>query len=107
MENGRTTLAIEFDPCASWFIVFKDPVRTRAQTSDWTEYSTVSELEGPWELAFDPEWGGPEKTIFNQLSDWSTHKDEGIRYYSGKATYTKTFDLPENFRGQSHLPGSG
>jgi hypothetical protein len=31
---------------------------------------------------------------FEKLDDWSKRPEPGIRYYSGKATYTKTFDLP-------------
>ena len=25
---------------------------------------------------------------------WSEHKDPGVKYFSGVATYTKTFSLP-------------
>ena len=36
--------------------------------------------------------GGPQKpVIFKTLMDWSKHEDSCIRYYSGMATYTKTF----------------
>ena len=53
------------------------------------------ELEGAWEVNFDPVWGGPEKVIFEELVDWTARPEEGIRYYSGTASYHKTFDLPE------------
>ena len=39
--------------------------------------------------------GGPGTVTFDSLTDWSINREEGIRYYSGIATYTKTFDLPE------------
>lgn len=94
-ENGRTTIPMEFDPCASWFIVFKDPVRTQKKTMNWAELTPLYELEGPWELNFDPKWGGPEITTFDHLIDWSASTEKEIKYYSGKATYYKTFDLPE------------
>ena len=41
-------------------------------------------------------WGGPAHIIFNDLTDWSKRPEEGIRYYSGSAVYTKSFDLPDN-----------
>ncbi|MCI0492545.1 MAG: glycosyl transferase family 2, partial [Planctomycetes bacterium] len=49
---------------------------------------------GPWEVSFDPQWGGPAQVTFDQLDDWSKRPEHGIRYYSGKATYRKTFDFP-------------
>ena len=57
----------------------------------------VTTLEGPWSVAFDTAWGGPEKVVFESLSDWSAHPVDGIRHYSGIATYSKTFNLPESF----------
>jgi hypothetical protein len=52
------------------------------------------EIGGPWQVAFDPEWGGPASTEFASLIDWTTHDDEGIRHYSGSATYRKKFTAP-------------
>ena len=46
---------------------------------------------GPWQVAFDPVWGGPPNSIFPELQDWSQHTDEGIRFYSGVAVYRNTF----------------
>ncbi|MHC4799872.1 MAG: glycosylhydrolase-like jelly roll fold domain-containing protein, partial [Planctomycetota bacterium] len=55
-------------------------------------------MSGPWTVKFDPEWGGPESVVFDKLQDWTKRPEEGIKYYSGKATYHKTFDLPELLR---------
>ena len=30
--------------------------------------------------------------VFDQLTDWSSHENERIKYYSGTATYTSTFN---------------
>ena len=43
-------------------------------------------------------WGGPGEVDFDELSDWKDHSDNGIKYYSGTATYTRTFDLPPGLR---------
>ena len=50
-------------------------------------------ITGPWEVAFDPKWGGPEKVTFETLEDWSKRPEAGIKHYSGRATYRKTFEL--------------
>ncbi len=79
-------------------------------------------LSGPWQVTFDPKWGGPGKAevgsqrseggsegavVFERLTDWSVHADPRIRYYSGTATYRKVFDLPAEGGGQTSEVGSG
>jgi hypothetical protein len=51
------------------------------------------EIAGPWTVNFDPRRGGPESVTFPELTDWSQHADEGIRYYSGAAVYHKVFTI--------------
>ena len=58
--------------------------------------TVITDIQGPWSVSFDPKWGGPEQVTFATLQDWTKHPKEGIKYYSGIATYTKTFDLPQN-----------
>jgi len=59
-------------------------------------------VEGAWEVefphAFAPNGtvhaeGAPEKVTFPKLSDWSIHKLEGVRYFSGTAIYRKEIDI--------------
>lgn len=38
---------------------------------------------------------------FDKLYDWSLRPEPGIRYYSGKAVYTTTFDFPSAAHGHS------
>lgn len=50
------------------------------------------EIGGPWQVGFDPKWGGPAQPMtFEKLQDWSQHADPAIRYYSGTAIYRTTF----------------
>jgi len=53
----------------------------------------AQEIPGPWEISFDPKWGGPAKATFNKLEDWSKRPEDGIKYYSGTAAYRKTFEV--------------
>ncbi len=63
----------------------------------------VATLEGAWEVAFDPAWGGPEHLTFPRLQDWTKRAEPGIRYYSGMATYRKTFEAPNIPDGRAYL----
>jgi len=56
--------------------------------------ATATEISGPWEVSFSPGRGAPKKTTFDQLTDWTHRSEDGIRYFSGKATYRRTLDVP-------------
>ena len=49
------------------------------------------EITGPWELSFPPNWGAPAKVTLDKLISWTEHPDSGVKYFSGTATYLKTF----------------
>ncbi|HZO99607.1 MAG TPA: glycosyl hydrolase [Terriglobia bacterium] len=95
--GGRTTLPLEFAPYGSMFVVFRKPIDRDARgaaTRNFPTYSTPQELPGPWSVSFDPKWGGPKQVEFTKLMSWTERPEEGIKYYSGTATYRKSFDLP-------------
>ncbi len=54
------------------------------------------EISGPWEVSFASGRGAPEKITFNQLADWTQQSEEGIKHFSGKATYRRTFDISDS-----------
>ena len=57
-------------------------------------------LAGPWEVQFTSGLGAPQRVTFQQLKDWTQRSEEAIRYYSGTATYRKTFILPASMEGK-------
>jgi len=60
-------------------------------------------LDGPWQVGFPDGWGAPGMTTFNRLLSWTESNDEGIRFFSGIATYRKTIELPESLAKQPRL----
>ncbi len=86
-------LPIHLAPNASLFVIFRKPTRQIRQIDkNKVVVQPVQTLEGPWQVQFDTTYGGPEQQqTFAQLTDWSQSADSSIRYYSGTATYTKTF----------------
>ncbi len=85
---------LNFAPYQSAFIVFrKNQAAAPLPPRPEGKLRSLTDLAGPWEVAFDPAWGGPEKITFDKLDDWTQRPEEGIRHYSGKAVYRKRFDL--------------
>ena len=92
-RNG-TILPLELDAFGSYFIVFRKPVHTDGVAKDnFPQLAQTSILDGSWNVSFDPAWGGPAKVTFPELISWTKRPEEGIKYYSGSAIYTKAFDL--------------
>lgn len=94
--DGRTVIPLEFDPHGSCFVFFGASIPATQQGTERSNYPVlhaVKEVQGPWQVGFDPAWGGPALVDFKGLTDWSQHADQGIKYYSGKATYTSSFAL--------------
>lgn len=96
-EDDRTKIKMHFASQQSYFVVFREHTSEKSCGNLLKGFPTcknVKTLNGPWTVSFDPRWGGPQQVIFEKLTDWSLHHSEYIKYYSGKATYQKYFDVP-------------
>ena len=98
--GGRTTPPLDFAPYGSIFVIFR---KSMLQDRQGTASSNSPQLSGTggtadvWTVNFAPEWGGPESIRFEKLCDWTKADVDGIKYYSGTATYTsEKFVLPES-----------
>lgn len=98
-EEGRTIVPLRFAPKQSYFVVFRpgpaSAVTGVAKMPNFPPQKTIRDLPGPWEVSFDPKWGGPEKVVFDTLTDWTRRPESGISFYSGIAVYRKIFDWPD------------
>lgn len=95
-DGGRTTVPLEFDPRGSVFVVFRKPIaRTAAgrASSNYPQIRPHSTISGPWQVSFDPRWGGPANITFDSLIDWTMRPEDNIRHYSGTSVYRKTIHL--------------
>ncbi len=50
------------------------------------------EIKGPWQICFPEESGGIGEVVFDSLVYWNRRPEDGIRFFSGIATYEKAFD---------------
>lgn len=73
----------------------------RQQTVDIADVPEPRLIQGPWDLFFPAGWGAPEHVVFHRLKSWTEAEEEGIRYFSGTATYSNTIQLPPD-RFETH-----
>jgi hypothetical protein len=59
-------------------------------------------VTGDWQIDFPAGWGAPDQIIIPELMSWTDSDLEGVKYFSGIATYHKKFDIPrENIGGET------
>ncbi len=99
IENETTIIPLEFFPYESFFVIFSNNKSGKhspdKEAGNFPIFSELKTLDGPWDVSFDPKWGGPENIRFENLQDWTQHEMRGIKYYSGIAKYTKKFTLED------------
>ena len=80
--------------------VFKDGDYEVTTGTGQTKHATVSSLPdgqvltGPWQVTFPPNLGAPATATLESLTSWTVSPDEGVKYFSGTATYQKEFSVP-------------
>ena len=104
VANGRTIVPLRLEPDDAVFVVFRKasaaPARALAEPLE-TELATIG---GPWDIAFQPGRGAPDKISLPVLISWSDSSDLGVKYFSGTGTYTKTVQAPaEWFKAGARL----
>lgn len=100
-----TTVPLTLEPFGATFVVFNRPIGKETQgdaARNYPDYETVQTIDGSWTVHFDPERGGPGSVTLPELIDWTTHQDKGIKFYSGPATYNKSFTCKKE-KGASYF----
>jgi hypothetical protein len=100
--NGHTTVPLSLAPWETLFVVFRKPSQAPSRTLPRTIETLLETIDGPWDVSFEPDRGAPDKATLKKLIAWNDHSDPGIKYFSGTATYTKSFRAATEWFGPSN-----
>ena len=91
----RALTAEEVSARAARLAIPKSPTRLWIENGTRVEEKETEALplDADWQVAFQAERGAPASAHLDKLMDLSRHSVEGIRYFSGTATYRKTIQL--------------
>ncbi|RZK56885.1 MAG: DNA-binding protein, partial [Pedobacter sp.] len=102
--NERNLLKIDMEANQSLFVIFEAPIegnpviKTFGRVSNSQTFKPIQNLSTDWQVKFNPSYGGPSTPVeYKTLTDWTLNADSAIKYYSGTATYSKTF----NYEGKT------
>lgn len=59
-----------------------------------SEFPAALKLSDGWQVTFPLPGGGTKTVDFPEAVSWTVHADPEIRYFSGTATYQRSFELP-------------
>ncbi|QDH81650.1 glycoside hydrolase [Echinicola soli] len=92
-----TEVPVELPAGGSTFVVFSGSATEQQRTVAYRQEETLAEIQGPWQVSFPPNSGAPEEIELKTLGSLSTHPQEGVKYFSGKANYRQTISVKKDW----------
>lgn len=97
MNSDNTEVPLTLEPHETIYVVFDKATQQATKVVDTYVRKDVANIDGTWQLTFPANWGAPTAPQqVNKLASWTESTDDGIKYFSGTATYTKTFDVKKD-----------
>ena len=90
--EDRTIVPLRMDERGLVFVVFRKTAAAPSRAPAAEYFTRLAELTGRWEVSFPPDLGAPAKLEFPELRSWTENTDEGVKYFSGTATYTNAVE---------------
>ncbi len=72
----------------------------KVQSAKVMDLPEAKEITGSWQINFPPKKGAPATASFDKLISWTDSKDDGVKYFSGTATYVKDIDISNEMLGK-------
>jgi hypothetical protein len=101
-EAKTTSVPLQLEANESVFVVFRKKNAGQDAKSDiasnFPEQKTLTTVNSAWTVTFESDEikrGPSDPVVFEQLTDWSKHPDDNIKYFSGTAIYKTAFELEQ------------
>jgi hypothetical protein len=95
--DDRTTVSLNLSPRESVFVVFRRASSSSSRALPRAQVTTLATITGPWTINFPADLGAPPALQLAELMSWTANADEGVKYFSGTATYNKTVQAPRTW----------
>lgn len=93
IEDDKTILSIRLEERESVFVLFNKKTTVLSKKLPHNQYHELMNITGPWKITFPEKSGAPAVIVADSLSSWTNFPDEGVKYFSGTAIYSKTIEL--------------
>ena len=99
VAGGRTSIPLKMEVDRSWFVIFSNVLNEfveKAIGGNTADYQVAQTIDTPWEINFESKNIAPKTITTSELMDWSKSENDLLKYYSGKANYTTTFNYQQS-----------
>ena len=103
VEGDRTVVPLNLDPNDALFVVFRKNTQERRREIPEPVRQVIATIGGPWDVHFQSARSAPDQASFPELKSWTMSADAGIKYFSGTASYTKSFHAPASWLAEGRL----
>ncbi len=96
-HDNSCHIELELPAFGSAFVVFRrngKPPKKAANIFADTQ-TERSPIKGKWTVKFQPGRLAPESVEWDELIDWTSSEEPGIKYFSGTAAYSIQFNMSE------------
>ena len=98
ISGDRTVVPMNLAERESVFVVF----RKKAELPEWTvappaKANELAVLDEDWDVSFEKNLGAPPTLHLAKLAPWSANANDGVKYFSGTATYTRHVNAPKDW----------
>jgi hypothetical protein len=97
ISGGRTTVSVHLDERELVFVVFRSAAAQPTRQIPMLSTSVLTTIDGPWNVTFPANLGAPERIQLTSLTPWSANAENGVKYFSGTATYSRTVQVQQNW----------
>lgn len=97
IADGVTKVPLKLQPNDAVFVVFRNKAKGSSETIANPLEKELATVEGPWSVSLQPKRGAAIQATFETLKPWNENADQGIKYFSGTGTYTKTLQAPADW----------
>ena len=97
IQNGLTTVAVNLNAQEAVFVVFRKPTSELTAQLPAVTSTLLATLSGAWDVFFPSNLGAPQKITLPTLASLAAHAEDGVKYFSGTATYSKELQVPKDW----------
>ena len=97
IAGETTTVPLHLAERESVFVVFRNKTATNSRNIDHPGPVTLATFTGPWKISFPAGMGAPADITVENLGSWTLDPNDGVKYFSGTAIYSKTVEASKSW----------
>ncbi len=102
-DDKQTKVSLNLTANDAVFVVFGAATKAKSFVKTESVTTLLTQLNGSWGVTFQKERGAPNSIQLNELKSLSENEIQGVKYFSGIATYSKSFPVKKEWLKQGSM----